>query len=122
MNPATSSDSGTRGFERLDPLWHSQVEAARTAEDVVKLMREYVASLTPEQLALLPERYRPMRVKAEDDLEYWTFKLSSIPAGDRTSPDFLQDLFMHFLHATLRITQIHRERAARAQDPFPDGM
>src|SRR5687768_9327950 len=122
MNPA-ASDNSTRGFERTDPLWHSQVESARTAEEVVTLMRDYIASLTPEQLALLPERHRPLRVKAEDDLEYWTFKLSSIPAGDRAaSPEFLQDLFMHFLHASLRITQIHRERAARAQDGFPDGM
>ena len=120
MNPATS-DSSTRAFERMDPFWHSQVDSARTAEEVVGLMRDYVATLTPEQLGQLPERYRPMRVKAEDDLEYWTFRLSAIPANDRVDQVFVQDLFMHFLHASLRVTQIHRERAARAQDVFPDG-
>ena len=120
-NPVTS-DSSTHAFERMDPLWHSQVETARSAEEVVALMRNYVASLTPEQLAQLPERYRPLRVKAEDDLEYWTFRLSSIPAGERADHAFVQDIFMHFLHASLRITQIHRERAARTQEPFPDGM
>ncbi len=117
-----SSDSSTRGFERMDPAWHSRVESARSADEIVALMRDYVATLTPEQLALLPDRYRPLRVKAEDDLEYWTFRLSNIPAGERAGHEFVQDLFMHFLHASLRITQIHRERAARSPETFPDGM
>ena len=121
MEPVTS-DSSTRAFERMDPAWHSRVEEMPTVEGVVALMRDYVASLTPEQLSQLPERCRPLRVKAEDDLEYWTFRLSSIPGGQRMDDGFVQDLFMHFLHASLRITQIHRERAARAQEGFPDGM
>ena len=121
MDPHTT-DSSTHAFERMDPLWHSRVDSARTVDEIVMLMRDYVASLTPEQLALLPDKYRPMRVKAEDDLEYWTFRLSSIPAGDRLSQGFAQDLFMHFLHASLRVTQIHRERAARAYEHYPDGM
>jgi hypothetical protein len=116
------TDSSTRAFERTDPMWHSLVESARSADEVVALMRDYVASLTPDQLGQLPERYRPLRVKAEDDLEYWTFRLSSVPSGERLDQAFLQDLFMHFLHASLRITQIHRERAARAHETFPDGM
>jgi hypothetical protein len=115
------SDTSTHAFERLDPAWHSRVETVTTVEGVVSLMRDYVASLTPEQLAQLPERCRPIRVKAEDDLEYWTFRLSSISAG-RTDSGFVQDLFMHFLHASLRITQIHRERATRAQDGSPDSL
>ena len=117
-----AGDSNTRSFERLDPLWHSRVDKARTAEDVVALMRDYVATLTPEQLGQLPERYRPLRVKAEDDLEYWTFRLSSLRTLERPDPEFAQDLFMHFLHASLRITQIHRERATRPHGPFPDGL
>ena len=122
MDPAIS-ETGTHAFERMDPAWHSQVESARSVDQIVALMRDYVATLTPEQLGQLPERYRPLRVKAEDDLEYWTFRLSAIPAGDRVDHAFVQDLFMHFLHASLRITQIHRERAARAPDPgYPDGM
>ena len=116
------TDSSTRAFERMDPLWHSRVDSAISADDVVALMRDYVATLTPEQLGGLPERYRPVRVKAEDDLEYWTFRLSSVPSGERLDHVFLQDLFMHFLHASLRITQIHRERAARSPETFPDGM
>ena len=118
----STADSSTRAFEQLDPLWHGQVESARSAAEVVALMRDYVATLTPEQLGQLPERYRPMRVKAEDDLEYWTFRLSALRAAERADAGFVQDLFMHFLHASLRITQIHRERATRVHDPFPDGL
>ena len=116
------TDTSTRGFERLDPRWHSQVDSVPTVEEVVALMRDYVASLTPEQLAHLPERCRPLRVKAEDDVEYWTFRLSAIPAPERAHQEFVQDLFMHFLHASLRIAQIHRTRASRAVEAFPDGL
>jgi hypothetical protein len=117
------SDTSTRGFERLDPRWHSRVESAPTVDEIVTMMRDYVATLTPEQLGQLPERCRPLRVKAEDDIEYWTFRLSAIPAPERASQQFVQDLFMHFLHASLRIAQIHRSRASRAAaEAFPDGM
>jgi hypothetical protein len=118
----TITDSSTRAFERHDPAWHSRVEDARSAEEVVTLMRDYVASLTPEQLGQLPDRCRPLRVKAEDDLEYWTFRLSSLRDAGQPEAEFVQDLFMHFLHASLRITQLHRERAARCHEPFADGM
>ena len=121
MNRAIDS---TRGYERLDPHWHSRVDGVETVEEVVKLTRDYVATLTPEQLALLPERCRPLRVKAEDDLEYWTFKLSAVHADERAQPAMLHDLFMHFLHASLRITQIHRARAQRVLDgtAYSDGV
>lgn len=111
------ADSSTRAFERLDPRWHSQVESASSVEEVVALTRDYIATLTPKQLARLPERCRALRVKAEDDIEYWTFRLSSIPGAERLPGDFVQDLFMHFLHASLRIAQIHRARARSAAVP-----
>jgi hypothetical protein len=106
-----SMDNNTRGYERSDPLWHSMIDGAESVEDVVVLARDYVATLTPRMLTGLPEHCRPMRVKAEDDIEYWTYKLSATPQGERCDLQLLQDVFMHFLHASLRISQIHRARA-----------
>ena len=54
-----------------------------TVEDVVRLTRDFIATLTPEDLMLLPESCRPLRVKAEDDIEYWAYKLSAIPPSER---------------------------------------
>lgn len=114
----------TRGYERLDPQWHSLVDSVDSVDEVVKLTREFVATLTPDQLARLPERCRPIRVKAEDDLEYWTMKLSAVRTTDGGDGRLVHDLFMHFLHASLRVTQIHRARAQRILDgnAFADGV
>lgn len=120
----TRMAESTRGFERLDPHWHSRVDDVQTVEDVVKLTRDFIATLTPEQLTNLPERCRPLRVKAEDDIEYWTFKLSAIDAEERADPALVQNLFTHLLHASLRCAQIHRARAQRIMEgsAFTDGM
>ena len=106
----------TRGFERNDPRWHCSLEIAETAEDVLHLVRDYVASLSPEELARLPEPCRILRVKAEDDIEYWTFRLSQRPALEddaRIDGEMLQEVFNHFLHASLRISQIRRDGVGR---------
>ncbi|HET9470198.1 MAG TPA: hypothetical protein VFO24_03775 [Usitatibacter sp.] len=104
----------TRGFERSDPGWHCKLEIAESAEEVVALVRDYVASLAPEHLGRLPDACRSLRVKAEDDIEYWTYRLSQRPRHEDATidGDFMQDVFNHFLHASLRISQIRRAAAA----------
>lgn len=103
----------TRGFERNDPGWHRRVETADTADDVVRLVRDYVASLAPRILACLPAACRALRVKAEDDVEYWTLRLSQRPHREDAGVDdeVRQEVFNHFLHASVRISQIHRVEA-----------
>ena len=112
---AVISDS-TRGHERLDPQWHAQVDDEDAVDGVLSLARDYLARLAPEQLAMLPESCRAMRIKAEDDIEYWTYRISAIKPDDTADPVLVRDLFMHLLHASLRIAQIHRTRAGRAAE------
>ncbi len=104
-----ASDS-TRAFELNDPGWHCRIEIAANVDDVRDLVRDYIASLAPEHLVRLPDACRALRVKAEDDIEYWTFKLSQRPSHDDTLIDeeLLQEVFNHFLHASMRISQIRR--------------
>jgi hypothetical protein len=82
----------------------------------------YFAGLTPEQLALLPESCRAIRIKAEDDIEYWTYRLSAMRLEDISDSALVHDIFMHLLHASLRIAQIHRLHAARHRvaEPRPN--
>jgi len=103
----------TRGFERNDPGWHCRVENAETVDEVLGLVRDYVASLAPRVLARLPDACRALRVKAEDDVEYWTFRLSQRPRSKRAAidEDLREDAFYRFLHASLRIAQIHKAQA-----------
>ena len=103
----------TRGFERSDPRWHGRIELAACVDEVVGLVRDYVATLAPHHFVRLPDVCRTLRVKAEDDIEYWTFRLSQRPAledGGHIDGEFLQEVF--FLHASLRISQIRRDGAS----------
>jgi hypothetical protein len=104
----------TRGFERSDAGWHGKLEIAESAEDVVGLVRDYIATLAPQHLVRLPDVCRSLRVKAEDDIEYWTYRLSQRPRQEDAMIDaeLMQDVFNHFLHASLRISQIRRVAAA----------
>ena len=47
-------------------------------------------------------------MKAEDDIEYWTYRLSQRPRDGAIDGELMQDVFNHFLHASLRISQIRR--------------
>lgn len=103
----------TRGFQNRDPRWHSTLEIVESVSEVVELTRDYLATLRPEDFAHLPKSCRTLRVKAEDDIEYWTLKLSQRhTALDReVDLDRTQDIFNHLLHASLRISQIHKAHA-----------
>lgn len=100
----------TRGFEQRDPRWHGAMETVETVDEVVALMREYLATLAPEQYLKLPDACRALRVKAEDDIEYWTLRLSQRHAtrGPGGDAELTQEIFDHFLHATLRMARLHR--------------
>lgn len=103
----------TRGFERSDPGWHCRIEIADSVDEVVSLLRDYIASLTPRVLMGLPDSCRALRAKAEDDVEYWTCRLSQRQREDDVlvDEDVRHEVFHHFLHASLRISQIHRADA-----------
>ena len=101
----------TRGFERNDPRWHGRIEVAESVDEVVALVRDYIATLAPQHFMRLPDACRGLRVKAEDDIEYWTFKLSQRPGPgnpEQVDAELMQEVFNHFLHASLRISQIRR--------------
>lgn len=107
----------TRGFERRDPRWHGAMETVETVDEIVSLVREYLATLAPEQYLKLPDACRTLRVKAEDDIEYWTLRLSQRHAAHAPGVDaeLTQDVFDHFLHAALRMARLRRaSRTVRA--------
>jgi len=108
-------DSG--GF-KTSSAWHRQLEDTQNVHDVIETLRDYLATLTPDQLSRLPEACRSVRAKAEDDIEYWTFKLSRHGADENEAwvdVEQMREIFNHFLHASVRLVQIHKTLASEAQ-------
>src|SRR3979411_913961 len=94
---------------------HRQIDNAKTPAEVVALVRDYLASWTPEELARLPEIVRPGRIRdaeAVDTLhgnlveEYRTTRAS----GDELAA--LQQITGVLVRATIRIAEL-RESAAK---------
>jgi hypothetical protein len=115
----TLEDSGSF---RTETVWHRQIETTGSVDEVLMTIRDYLATITPGELARLPETRRPGRIKGDDDIEYWTFKLSrqpgTPPEEEGTDLELMRTIFYHFLHASLRISQIHKARA-NVGDPQP---
>jgi hypothetical protein len=85
--------------------------SVESAEQVVALTRDYLAAFSPENLGRLPEDCRPMRIKYEDDIEYWAHQLAQRYSSANEEPvdgDLLHQLSDYFLHALIRLAELHR--------------
>ena len=63
------NDSPARG-------WLSQVEGARSAADLARVVRDYLSSLTPEQAAELPRGCSAKAIAAPSDVQEWAVTLA----------------------------------------------
>jgi hypothetical protein len=108
----------TLGFRAARGTWHVQIESAGDVDALLGICRDYLATLAPEHLARLPEECRPGRVKGEDDIAYWSCKLAQHAHRDPATPvdgELMQEILNFFLHAWVRLSQIHRVPAAPAE-------
>ena len=56
--------------------WKEEVARASTPRQLLKVAREHLATLTPQDLASVPEPCRPTRIKGLDDLHHWHERLA----------------------------------------------
>jgi hypothetical protein len=95
--------------------WH-EIEHARSPYLVVLLVREYVASIPPHELARVPEQCRPGRLLDESDItrcsgrlteEYWQLR------GTATDVGVLQELWSFFLRASIQLARLREQADVR---------
>jgi len=55
--------------------WHDRIEDTEDQDDLLALARDYLASWSPQALAMIPSQARPTQVKGTDDLAYWHQRL-----------------------------------------------
>ena len=56
--------------------WHKDVRAARTWQELLALAKDFVAKLSPKDVATLPPSCREIRIKGTDDLYFWHERLA----------------------------------------------
>lgn len=55
--------------------WQPKLDACEDAGQLLDVARDFLASWEPEDLARLPARARPLRVKGIDDIAFWHQRL-----------------------------------------------
>ena len=96
--------------------WHRDIERTATPRQVVALARDYLATLTPRDLARVPQHCRPSRIFDADDIAFWSARLTDEYwqlRGTAADAAILQDLWSFFLRASIHVTRL-RESAETA--------
>ena len=109
----------TQGYRAAHSAWHIQLDGSAEVDQVLAITRDYLATFSPEHLARLPESCRPGRIKGEDDIAYWSCRLAQYNHATDGGPvdgELMQEILNYFLHAWVRISQLHRARAAQAPE------
>lgn len=56
--------------------WLSQIEGARTIAELVRMLRDYLGSMSAEDRAHLPERCVPENISTGADIQEWAVALA----------------------------------------------
>jgi hypothetical protein len=89
--------------------WFGALERAKTAPEVLHVVRDYFATWTTQELTLLPEHCRPAKVRDEADVEAMHSVLVEEYRNTRVSGvelDVLQRLTSFIVRAAIRLSEL----------------
>jgi hypothetical protein len=86
--------------------WQHRLDHARTADEVVAVARDFLASFEPAELQSLPESCRPVAKVFEDDIASYAFDLMRHESGPTEPGELVHKLARFFSHASMRLAQL----------------
>jgi len=86
--------------------WHQAIGGAQGEQDVVRLIREYAASLSPSDVERIPENCRPRPVESVDDVFDWGQHLRSEEAHYAERREVVQRLTETLAEAMDKLMEI----------------
>lgn len=95
--------------------WQGQLDHATRPEAVLAVARDYLAQVSPEEIAQLPEDCRPQRLVDADDVATYALELAHRQASPNT-PEVLHKLAAFFSDASTRLSQILAETSVADGD------
>ena len=93
----------------LMTTWYAQIDRARSVAETLSVARDYVATLTPEELALLPAECRPGRIRDAKDIEDLHATLVDVYRASRATGealDVLQRLTSLYVRLVIRLSEL----------------
>lgn len=88
--------------------WQGQLDRADRPEAVVAVARDYLAQVSPEEVAQLPEACRPTRLVDADDVATYALELARHQASS-DGPQVLHKMAAFFADASMRLSRILAE-------------
>ena len=86
--------------------WQERFDGAASESDVVDVVRDYVATLTPEEFASLPAALRPHKIVDANDITTYAFDLVRQECHDEGIQHMVQRLAHILSRASIRLAQI----------------
>jgi hypothetical protein len=90
-------------------VWYQRVDTAQTPGEVLGIARDYLASLTPEDLVTVPDDCRPGQIRDQSDIDFWNLRLAEELRtiwGTRRDGQMVTELAQFFLHASVRLSRL----------------
>jgi hypothetical protein len=97
--------------------WFSQIDRASSVAEVIGVARDFVATLTPDDLKLLPPDCRPGKLRDEADIEELHAMLVEAYRNSRATGqelETLQRLTSFVVRASIRLAELGSSRASGA--------
>ena len=88
--------------------WQAQLDEARYPHEVLSIARDFLAQVSPEEIAQLPAECRPDRLVDEVDVSGYALTLARAQSNTdfRAEPEVLHKLCAFFADASTRLSQI----------------
>ena len=94
--------------------WQHQLDQAATEADVVAVVREFMATVSPWEVARRPERLRPRKIVDAADITEYAFDLVRGDVADNEGTERVLHRLAHvFSRASLRLSSILTHEHAR---------
>jgi len=106
---ADITGSGPGRHERHAGLWPNVLDGARNELDLVNVVREYVATWSPEELGRLPVSCRPGKITDGEDVSDFAFCITCAHlsfSGALADRLLLERLMGFFTHAAARLAAL----------------
>ena len=92
---------------RGQPLtWQERLDGATTEVEVVEVVRDYLATLGPEEVAALPQALRPAKIVDANDVTTYAFDLVREECHDHGMQNVVQRLAHMMSNASIRLSEI----------------